>query len=290
MLETISAITIYDQHMLEDLILRSFCVHEHLDWLQINDILSDGFCYVLNNQNRQEAVLAISKNAPDIYWIHFFISMLPVERIQETWHKLFSYANNALGLENALTAAIPTNITFEQNIITGGFRIYENIIFLEAHNLKFNDGVFLPEEFTTRNFLYLDIEKITQLCEKTFPPLWKLSSKNIQNAVQQSDYAIILETDHKICGYLLASQENGVAHLSRIAIDPEFQTLGLGTCLLKQMINHYLELGIEDFTVNTPSKNKTAISFYQKNGFQITGSSFPVYFFGNKYTRFKTLP
>lgn len=288
MLETISTITTYDQQRLEDLILRSFFVHEHLDWLKVSDVLTDGYGYVLSTRDQPEAVLAISKNAPDVYWIHFFISMLPVEKIQDTWQKLFAYANNILDLQNALTAVIPTNLTFEQNIITEGFWLYEKIVFLEAHNLNFPSPNILPDAYSIRNFAFSDIAKITRLCEDAFPPLWRLSSRNIHNAFQQSDYAVVLEKDHEICSYLLASQENGIAHLSRIAVDPRYQTRGLGTYLLRQMVNHYFELGIEELTVNTPSKNKSAISFYQKNGFQLTGNSFPVYFFGNKYTRFRT--
>jgi len=61
----------------------------------------------------------------------------------------------------------------------------------------------------------------------------------------------------------------GIAYLSRFAIDPESQSLGLGGLLLEKVRLECKRLGVRAITLHTASKMRSSVSFYLKNGYYI---------------------
>jgi len=274
----ILAITIHDKEKLEEIILQAFFIQEHLDWLSIDDVLNTGYCYMLMEQDQPTAALGFIENSQGIFWIQFFYSKAPYERIEERWNVLYSYAKLQLHLHRLIIASIPTTKQFEKILYANGFRFFENFLFLECHRSTDNGPVEQIPSMSIRNMRLNDVDSIAVLCDISFPPFWKLSKKNIINAFEQSDFAIVVENEEKeIIGYLLAVTENHSAHLSRIAVNPSVQNTGLGFTLINLFFRHYQKLGIMDFSVNTPSRNQAALALYKKAGFFITGDSFPVF-------------
>ncbi|GAP41290.1 GNAT family N-acetyltransferase [Flexilinea flocculi] len=268
----------HDKEKLEELILQAFFIQEHLDWLNMDDVLNTGYCYMLMEQSHPTAALGLIENSPGIFWIQFFYSINPDEKIEERWNLLYSYAFSQLHLIQPVIASIPTTNRFEKILFSNGFRIFENFILLKCHRSNDCTSINLLPSISIRNMRLDDIDSVSSLCDLSFPPLWKLSRKNILNAFEQSDFAIVAENNtDEIVGYLLAVAENHSAHLSRIAVNPAFQKSGLGFTMINLFFTHYQKLNIMDFSVNTQSKNQAAIALYEKAGFEKTGDSYPVY-------------
>lgn len=63
--------------------------------------------------------------------------------------------------------------------------------------------------------------------------------------------------------------DKGIAYLSRFAVDPEIQSLGLGGLLLEKVRLECLALGVNAITLHTASRMRSTVSFYLKNGYYI---------------------
>ncbi len=274
----IITLSINQKEKLEEFLLQAFFIQEHLDWLDLDAIINEGYCYLLIEKEEAVAALGFTENSPGVFWIQFFYTKNPYKKIRKRWNILYSYAKSHFLFYQPLIASLPTSKIFEEILNSNGYCFFEEFLQLECHLLKANMNPSETNDITIRNMYMDDINSVTILCEKAFSPLWRLTKKNLINAYKQSDYAIVAENNEKtIIGYLLGVTEDHSAHLSRIAVDPFIQNSGLGFLLLNHFIKHYQELGIADFSVNTPSRNLAAIALYKKAGFFITGESIPVY-------------
>lgn len=63
--------------------------------------------------------------------------------------------------------------------------------------------------------------------------------------------------------------DQGIAYLSRLAVDPEFQSLGIGGLLLEKVRRECLELGVRAIALHTASRMRSSVAFYLKNGYYI---------------------
>ncbi|MDD5018654.1 MAG: GNAT family N-acetyltransferase [Eubacteriales bacterium] len=63
--------------------------------------------------------------------------------------------------------------------------------------------------------------------------------------------------------------DQGIAYLSRLAVDPEIQSLGIGGLLLEKVRQECAALSVRAITLHTASKMRSTVSFYLKNGYYI---------------------
>ena len=80
----------------------------------------------------------------------------------------------------------------------------------------------------------------------------------------------VCELDGQIIGsvrYRLLDE--GIAYLSRFAMDPEVQNLGLGGLLLERVRQECLAAGVRAITLHTASRMRSSVAFYLKNGYYI---------------------
>jgi len=63
--------------------------------------------------------------------------------------------------------------------------------------------------------------------------------------------------------------DQGIAYLSRLAIDPEIQSLGIGGLLLEKVRRECDALGVRAITLHTASRMRSSVAFYLKNGYYI---------------------
>lgn len=123
----------------------------------------------------------------------------------------------------------------------------------------------------TLSFRYMeekDLDEIIELEHKCFTVPW--SKEAFFNELHQNQFAtyIVLEEEGKIIGYCGAWLVVDEAHITNIAILPEFRGRGLGEALLKKMIDKCREDHIERMTLEVRVSNTVAQSLYKKLGFQ----------------------
>lgn len=62
---------------------------------------------------------------------------------------------------------------------------------------------------------------------------------------------------------------DGIAYLSRLAVDPDVQSIGVGGLLLEKVRRECAALGVRAITLHTASKMRSSVAFYLKNGYYI---------------------
>lgn len=62
------------------------------------------------------------------------------------------------------------------------------------------------------------------------------------------------------------------AHITLLAVSPEYRRQGLGTLLLSTLLQKAQARGLERATLEVRSSNQAAIALYQKFGFKIAGT------------------
>ena len=77
-----------------------------------------------------------------------------------------------------------------------------------------------------------------------------------------------LNLNGKTIGYLIAMLAPDSSDILNIGIDPELQRKGHGTALLKHLIEELRKRNIDEILLEVRVGNKSAIQFYNKQGFE----------------------
>jgi len=83
-------------------------------------------------------------------------------------------------------------------------------------------------------------------------------------------YVIKCLMDEKLVGSVrFAVLDDNIAYLTRFGIDPDIQSLGLGSLLLEKAQQECINLGVKAITLYTASKMTSLVAFYLKHGYYI---------------------
>lgn len=128
-----------------------------------------------------------------------------------------------------------------------------------------------------RPMLPEDIEQVHVVDIRSFAPLWQTSVESLTLAFGQSSLCTVAVHGEKIIGYQMSTQTPLAAHLSRLAVLPEWQGKSIGYNLVYDLQTTFKKQHAWRVTVNTQSDNHTSLALYDKLGFHRTGEQFPVY-------------
>ncbi len=107
-----------------------------------------------------------------------------------------------------------------------------------------------------------------------------------QGRAQWNDEFFVLTDElHQPIGFAGCSitREKKRAHIKYVIIDPCRRGLGIGTRMMKMLLDHLFESEVVHFaTLNVFDSNQSAIHCYQKAGFCITGITPNVFSFQNE--------
>jgi ribosomal-protein-alanine N-acetyltransferase len=114
-----------------------------------------------------------------------------------------------------------------------------------------------------------DIEALVEVDAAAFEPIWRQNAENMCGSLQRSGYFIGVEWQGHLVGYASGSCHGDQGHISRLAIHPRFQRLGLGTRLLAESITHFRKVGAGQITLNTQEDNQVSRRMYERFGFHL---------------------
>ncbi|MEX0569134.1 MAG: ribosomal protein S18-alanine N-acetyltransferase [Candidatus Njordarchaeota archaeon] len=83
---------------------------------------------------------------------------------------------------------------------------------------------------------------------------------------------LVAEYHKKIVGYICASIEiydGPCGHIISIAVHPNYRRKGIGSALIKELINRLKKIDIKMVYLECRVSNEAAIEFYKKHGFEI---------------------
>ncbi|PHV63620.1 ribosomal protein S18-alanine N-acetyltransferase [Cyanobacterium aponinum UTEX 3222] len=119
-----------------------------------------------------------------------------------------------------------------------------------------------------------DLEQVLELDQICFGGLWSLDSYKREIESPNSYLLIITVNTHsgtKVIGFGCFWAILEEAHITILAIHPDFQGQGLGSLLLENLLKEAVNRKLERATLEVGENNTKAINLYQKFGFKEAG-------------------
>lgn len=115
-----------------------------------------------------------------------------------------------------------------------------------------------------------DISAVAEIEKTCFSSPW--SEKSLSDElVNETARFFVLKFDGKIVGYIGANNVANEVYITNIAVLPEYRGRGFGEKLLSHLCFVSTEEGADFVTLEVRKYNKTAISLYEKCGFEKAG-------------------
>jgi ribosomal-protein-alanine N-acetyltransferase len=260
-------------------------VHSHLDWKPVEGWLGAQPFLLAEQGRRVVGALACPPDPPDTAWVRLFAVSDHVST-EAVWRLLWEQARGQLtSLRVTGVAGLSTGDWMPPLYQSAGFqRTHEVVVLarasqtLEAQRRGRGPLVAIPPALTRLRLARPDDHAALIAADQaTFARPWQLSPEMIRTAIAQADLITVAEVDGRIVGYQLTTANRSGAHLARLAVLPEWQGQGLGAALVADMIACYAARGVHELTVNTQDSNAASLNVYQRLGFQLSGTRFPVF-------------
>lgn len=129
----------------------------------------------------------------------------------------------------------------------------------------------MKETFLFRFMEEQDIDSVLEIEHASFTTPW--SREAFYNELYNNKFAvyIVLETGQKVVGYCGVWVVADEAHVTNVAILPEFRGKKLGEALMRKLVEVVKERGAKSMTLEVRVSNEIAQSLYRKFGFQNGG-------------------
>lgn len=116
-----------------------------------------------------------------------------------------------------------------------------------------------------------DIDQVLAVEHASFTVPW--SREAFYNELHNNKFAvyIVLEEDNKIIGYSGTWVVIDEAHVTNVAILPEYRGRQLGETMMRKLMSVAREMGAKSMTLEARVTNHVAQSLYRKLGFQNGG-------------------
>jgi len=268
-----------DRQKLANLIHFEVYVHRHLDWRGPLDWIIYPPYLVYEQRNNLLAALACPPDPPMVAWIRLFAvaENIPVER---AWQSMWYEALEELRQFNEAkwVAALALWPWFAELLQKQDFNEDTRVVMLQWEGeVKLAEAN--PSDLTIRPMNLADIGEVHAVDELAFAPIWQNSRPSLELAYRQALIATVAEAQGRLVGYQISTATPMGGHLARLAVAPNFQGLGIGYTLIRDLLEQFRRRGARKVTVNTQKNNLASLSLYKRTGFQPTGEEYPVYLY-----------
>lgn len=266
-----------DRYAIQTLARYEPYVHAHLDWKPVEDWLGQQPFLVAERGTRLVGALACPPDLPDCAWLRLLVAAEGVSAAA-VWDLLWPAACAQLAqTQPGMAAALSLEPWTEPLYQAAGFTRTHDVVVLSRPA-----GALPPLEpalagARVRPAETADLPEIVDADTAAFAAPWQLAPEMVRLATGQAEYVSVVELAGQIAGYQLTTPSRAGAHLARLAVRPEWQGRGLGRALVADLIAYYDRRGGREITVNTQHNNAASLTVYQRLGFALTGTRFPVY-------------
>jgi len=270
-----------DAHEINRFLNNRVHLHHHLDWRKPTEWLGRSpYLIQFSPDNSINAILNCVPEPKDIYWIRLFACINANKEIA-FWKSLFTTALGMITEQslNPTIASLSYQKWMSDLLEAEGWHKYQQVIQLKWDSKKASTFESFIANPAIRLMTIDDLDKVSLIDNSCFKPIWQQSREAIGHAFDQSAYATIFEVDHTVCGFQISTNENGKAHLARIAVLPDFQRQHIGEQLLLNMLKFFKSIRTTTITVNTQEDNTGSIGLYEKLNFTMTKDSYPIFIY-----------
>lgn len=121
-----------------------------------------------------------------------------------------------------------------------------------------------------------DLQTVLGIDRLSFPLPWSERTYRYEILENRSSYMYVVEIVEdqilKIVGYVGFWFIVDEAHISTLAVHPDYRGQGIGELLLRTAINGALDLDAKVVTLEVRKSNQAAIKLYKKYDFRVVGS------------------
>jgi ribosomal-protein-alanine N-acetyltransferase len=110
-----------------------------------------------------------------------------------------------------------------------------------------------------------DLEEAYKIELDVNPSPWKYQT--FLSSFEVGHKGLICKQDDQIIGFIIFSPINPEAHILSISVKKEMQLKGIGTLLLKSMLDQCKVMNYKKIFLEVRVSNNQAINFYEKLGF-----------------------
>lgn len=121
-----------------------------------------------------------------------------------------------------------------------------------------------------------DLPALLALDKLAFGHIWHKSAGTFSQALTRAGSFFVALVDNQIIAYEWCERHGQHAHLTRLAVHPDYQGRGIGAQLLYQAITDALAHGANVITLNTQEHNYRSQALYERFGFVDTKKRMPV--------------
>lgn len=127
-------------------------------------------------------------------------------------------------------------------------------------------------EVTIEKMKMDDLDQVLEIEESSFSSPWSRTAFKMElNGKNRFSYYLVARDGHKVVGYLGAWLILNEAHITNIAVRPEYRKSGIGQKLMDSFFTQAVEKDIEAVTLEVRVTNDPAQNLYRKLGFKDMG-------------------
>ncbi|MBP3923651.1 ribosomal protein S18-alanine N-acetyltransferase [bacterium] len=129
------------------------------------------------------------------------------------------------------------------------------------------------EKVTIRRMTKDDVENIMKVEESAYGEHhWSKDSFMSELSNDLAKYFVLYNEENVLCGYAGCWQIFEEAHITNIAVSPDYRRRHYAEALLKKIIDACYENMVKYLTLEVRVSNSAAISLYEKYGFKSLGT------------------
>jgi ribosomal-protein-alanine N-acetyltransferase len=264
-----------DRDSIIELISNARWKHQHLDWADTLGLIVQQPLLTAIETSHLIGVIAFPPDPPGVAWLRLF-AVAQGYPPRAVWQSMWSHAYHAAttaGIEEL--AALDIGGWLRPIVERSGFDRANEVIFMEWDESQ------PPEPIRTldglRKLEERDLPELAMLDRRAFGRIWQHSEKVLSLAMQQASSASVVERGGHPIAYQISTASAYGAHLARLAVDPAWQSQGIGTDLVIEVLRQFARQGFTRVTLNTQGDNQRSLRLYRRLGFSETGQRFPVY-------------
>ena len=112
---------------------------------------------------------------------------------------------------------------------------------------------------------FSDLEEAYKIELEVNPSPWKYET--FLSSFEVGHKGLICKNDNQMIGFIIFSPISPEAHILSISVRNEMQSKGIGTLLLKSMLDQCKVMNYKKIFLEVRVSNEKAINFYEKFGF-----------------------
>jgi ribosomal-protein-alanine N-acetyltransferase len=125
-----------------------------------------------------------------------------------------------------------------------------------------------------RRLVYPDLPHVIAIERRVFPTPWSLAMFVLElskrSGICLAATAPTEQSGRALIGYLICSRYETVWHVMNIAVDLEYQRMGVGSALLAELYGRVDDASAR-YTLEVRRSNRLAIRLYEREGFRAAG-------------------